>query len=196
MDHRESYQRAHLALRPIVAGITDAHLDLPTPCSEWTVRQLLRHLVGAGYDEAEVMAGHAHRDVPVDCSGSELRQRFEESSRLAVATIADEAVLTRRYPFADHDIPGWLRVSFNFLDALTHSWDLTRATQEAMEWDAALVADGFEVAGLITNAQRGPGKPFGPAVPVPSHAPAADRLLGLLGRDPAWTPATAASMTQ
>jgi hypothetical protein len=29
---------------------------------------------------------------------------------------------------------------------------------------------------------------FGPAVPVPDDAPVQDRLIGFIGRDPAWRP--------
>jgi hypothetical protein len=29
---------------------------------------------------------------------------------------------------------------------------------------------------------------YGPAVPVPDDAPVADRLMGFVGRDPAWQP--------
>ena len=29
---------------------------------------------------------------------------------------------------------------------------------------------------------------YGPRVPVPDDAPAQDRMLGFIGRDPAWRP--------
>jgi hypothetical protein len=40
---------------------------------------------------------------------------------------------------------------------------------------------------------RGPGKAFGPEVPVPDDAPSYDRLAGWFGRDPAWTPSSAST---
>jgi hypothetical protein len=40
-----------------------------------------------------------------------------------------------------------------------------------------------------TPGAFGPGvEVFGPEVTVPADAPLQDRLLGLIGRDPAWAP--------
>jgi hypothetical protein len=47
---------------------------------------------------------------------------------------------------------------------------------------------------LVSRTFGGPdqgaagGTAFGPAVAIPPEAPEFDRVLGLLGRDPAWAP--------
>ena len=68
---------------------------------------------------------------------------------------------------------------------------------------AAVTAGGHEVddaalaACLQLALDTATGDPeqrdalYGPVVPVPGDAPPLDRLLGLTGRDPAWTPAAA-----
>jgi hypothetical protein len=40
---------------------------------------------------------------------------------------------------------------------------------------------------MLSPDYQGDGKAFANPVPVPAGAPAFDRLLGLSGRDPAWS---------
>ena len=79
------------------------------------------------------------------------------------------------------------------LDELVlHGWDLARATGQAYAVDPESVQ---ACLGFVEAAARPEGVPglFGPPVPVPGDAPMLDRLVGLSGRDPAWTPAAAVS---
>ena len=67
-----------------------------------------------------------------------------------------------------------------------HGWDLARATGQpyAPDDSVVLAALGF-ASGFEPPTEAGAG-PFGPPVPVPSSAPALDRLAGATGRDPGW----------
>ena len=68
-----------------------------------------------------------------------------------------------------------------------HTWDLAQATGQ----DAALDPDECEhlLAGMVPmeDALRNSGH-YGPAVPVAADAPADERMVAFIGRDPAWTP--------
>src|SRR5689334_21668091 len=46
----------------LVAAIRADQWDLPTPCSEWTVRQLLNHLVGGQRLNTRVLSGESLPD--------------------------------------------------------------------------------------------------------------------------------------
>ena len=72
-------------------------------------------------------------------------------------------------------------------DVFMHSWDLARAGDQDPcldEDQAAMMLAGMRP---IEAMLRDSGQ-YGPAVPVPDDAPAVDRLMGFVGRDPAWRP--------
>ena len=67
-----------------------------------------------------------------------------------------------------------------------HGWDLAVATGQRLELPAGLLAHLHDTvfAGVERGREMGM---YGPAVAVPADAPTLDRILGLTGRDPAWT---------
>ena len=74
---------------------------------------------------------------------------------------------------------------------MLHGWEIARATGQPYECEPELleVVYGF-VAPLATPGQDAIRRGlFGPVVEVPDDAALLDRVLGLAGRDPAWTPA-------
>jgi uncharacterized protein (TIGR03086 family) len=76
---------------------------------------------------------------------------------------------------------------FYTTDVFMHTWDLTRATGQDDTLDPTLCAELFEGMQPIDELLRSSGQ-YGPRVPVPDDAPAQDRMLGFIGRDPAWRP--------
>jgi uncharacterized protein (TIGR03086 family) len=78
-------------------------------------------------------------------------------------------------------------------DLVIHGWDLAMATGQDHELDPDEVAHLWSSAQHMDERLRTPGAfgegviVYGPPVPVPDTAPTSHRLLGLLGRDPAWT---------
>lgn len=83
-------------------------------------------------------------------------------------------------------------------DMVLHRWDLAKATGQdgSMDpddverlWAATSALPAELLERFRTPGAFGPGiVVFGPEVPVAPDAPLQDRLLGLIGRDPAWTP--------
>ena len=73
-------------------------------------------------------------------------------------------------------------------DVFMHTWDLARATGQDDRLDpgfSAALVDGME---QMEEAIRSSGQ-YGARVSVPADADAQTRLLGFIGRDPAWKPA-------
>jgi uncharacterized protein (TIGR03086 family) len=75
-------------------------------------------------------------------------------------------------------------------ELIVHGWDLARATSQPFECDAASVEACLDVVEQFSGpgSEEVRGTAFGPVVAVPADAPALDRLIGLTGRDPGWSP--------
>ena len=69
-----------------------------------------------------------------------------------------------------------------------HSWDLARATGQSVDLDEDFAAALLGGMRRMEDVLRTSGQ-YGPPVPVPDDAPVVDRLMGFIGRDPAWRPA-------
>jgi uncharacterized protein (TIGR03086 family) len=74
-------------------------------------------------------------------------------------------------------------------DVFLHTWDLARATGQDETLDPELCAEMLAGMEPLEELIRGSGQ-YGPAVPVPEDAHVQKRLLGFIGRDPEWAPAT------
>ena len=120
-------------LRTAAASISDANREAPTPCSEWTVTQVLQHAVGDQLAwAAAIGAGTGPSENPFAPSG-----RLEES----VGDLLDAALATARAAWAgisadDLAVPtplpqGALAApaagAACALDAAVHAWDIAVA---------------------------------------------------------------------
>jgi uncharacterized protein (TIGR03086 family) len=70
-------------------------------------------------------------------------------------------------------------------DVLMHTWDLARATGQDDGLDEAECAVLYHGMAGMEEVLRASGQ-YGDAVPVPDDAPTQDKLIGFIGRDPAW----------
>jgi uncharacterized protein (TIGR03086 family) len=157
-----------------VAGIKD--LAGSTPCTEWTVRDLLNHMletqryfIGAARGEAGSPPGPTPGDVVSDNPGQDLAQARSE----VISAFSEEGVIEKTMP----------ALGIAFADQLLHGWDLARATgQDATMPDGLADAAYNMIHGRFTEEQR--KGVFAPAVPVPDDATPQQRLLGYTGRTP------------
>jgi uncharacterized protein (TIGR03086 family) len=74
---------------------------------------------------------------------------------------------------------------FYTADVFMHTWDLARASGQDGTLDADLCAELLAGMEPIEELMRSSGQ-YGPRVPVADEASAQDRMLGFIGRDPAW----------
>jgi uncharacterized protein (TIGR03086 family) len=77
------------------------------------------------------------------------------------------------------------------LDELViHGWDVARAMGQPYDVDAASLGavHGFVAQFSEPGMEEARAGLFGPVVEVPEDAPMLDRVIGLTGREPGWSP--------
>jgi uncharacterized protein (TIGR03086 family) len=178
-------------LGPMVGRITAEQVHDPTPCTELDVGQLRTHVLSWLMTFAGGLAdpgGQAPLDrlqgytVPADPAAE------VASASATMANALRGGAASRPMRLGDSAMPGEMALSMILWEYQVHGWDLARATGQPWSPPAAAAAESLEFApSMLTGDYQGEGKAFAPRVDVPATAPPLGRLLGLSGRDPAWS---------
>lgn len=191
MDIVRLHDRALDETAQLVDGVRPDQMGLPTPCSEWDVRALLTHLVGGNGRWAGVARGEPLRRGPAqgggpgaDLLGGDPAGAYRRSAAELQAAWGDPALLDRPFALPIGDLPGRAALAQHLVETVVHGWDLARATGQQPAYDPEVVRTALDFAQAHTPADRPPGGPFAPPVPVADDLPEIDRLAALLGRTP------------
>lgn len=183
---------AHSALVDIASRLTPDELDLPTPCSRWSVAQVLQHAAGDQRAYAQAITGQDGPTAdPFDPSGT-LDARpsalvgpaVEVCARAFAGVDRNGAAPT---PLPHGELPASTAAGAAALDAAVHAWDLAVATGRPSPLRDDLSAELLVAARQIVEPLRqwGAYAAIVPADPASPSTPT-DELLRYLGRDPRW----------
>lgn len=179
MDPLVAHQRAQDAFSGVLAGVSPDRLDAPTPCTEWTVSDLIDHVIG-GNEHVETWSGGP--DEP-PARPENLVAAHQAAASAAHAVFARPEGMSTAFKLPFGEIPGKIFIGMRTTDVLTHAWDLAAATGQSTDLDPELAAQQLAAArGFVGPQIRGPGKPFAEEQPCPSGRPPADQLAAFLGR--------------
>jgi uncharacterized protein (TIGR03086 family) len=164
----------------LVEGVRSDQLGSPTPCTEWTVQQLIEHLVGG----TQYLSSAARGREPTpnaNVTTADFRRGVADVLEALEVPGASERTCVSPLGFE------WAvsqAVAGTFMDVLIHTWDLARATGQDEKLDPALV-EACTAMFLPEMPQRGRAAGIiGPAVEVGDGASPQDRLLAAMGRHP------------
>jgi len=187
MDSVAMLQRVADQTTGVIDKVVPDQLGYPTPCTEWTVRDLINHLTGG----ATMFAVSAEQgSVPDelmgqlmggDNLGDDYKGAWKAASTHAMAAFGQPGVLekTVRLPFGE--MPAGIALNIAIFDVATHATDLARATGQTIT-DTELLEAALEMGRQMVGPElRQPGV-FDTEQPAPADAPIADRLLAFAGR--------------
>jgi uncharacterized protein (TIGR03086 family) len=181
-------ERSFVATRTIVAGIKPDQLGDATPCTEWTVRDVLNHVIGT----TQMFTARARGESsdwdpfghPSNVGGDDVVATYNTATSDAVSAWrkrGTDGVVTLNVG----DVPAEVALNIQFTDNLVHSWDIARATGQSFTVPEDLVAVAWEfLDGNLAEGSRGEGKNFAAPVEVPADSPVLDRLIAYAGRQP------------
>jgi len=161
----------------------------PTGCGEWTVRDLVAHVVG-GQRLATLLLHGAARDEGLaalagDFLGDDPSAAFAHEHTACVAAFREPGALERTCAHPMGDIPATMLLGFRIGDLTLHSWDLAHATGTDETLDPVLVETVWANVSPLGDAIAQTGVfGEGPSGTVPGDAPLQARLLDFTGRRP------------
>ena len=169
----------------IVAGISRDQLEAATPCPEWTVRDLLNHMIGSYEAVASGGAGEPLDPSGIDYTAEDYVAAFESATSKAGAAFSAPGALEKPFAMPWGETQGEALLGLVVTETVVHGWDLAQATSQEIpvddvaEWIYQMSTGMMEPQG---NFPRGTN--FGPPVDVPDDAPVQDKMLAYFGRQP------------
>jgi uncharacterized protein (TIGR03086 family) len=164
-----------------VAAVPDGRWDDPSPCEDWTARDVLRHVV----DTQASTPSYAGIEIKLERSVDDDPEGAWDEARDAMQDLLDDPVqagTTYEGMFGETKLEKTVD-TFIGLDLVVHAWDIARATGQDETMPPADVHQLFGRVKDMGDMLRTNGV-CGPEVEVAADAPEQDRLLGLLGRTP------------
>ena len=174
----------------------DDQLTDPTPCTEYTLGDLVQHVRVLA--EAFTVAGRKEQPAggskPPPLGDASLLSddwRAETADWLEqlVVTWSDPAAWEGTAWIAGFEAPASAVGITASNELVIHGWDVARASHQAIELDDAALAPSREFVAMMSGpgSEEARGDVFGPAVPVPAGASTLDEVVAGNGRDPAWS---------
>ena len=191
MDTYEALEQATTATEKIVAGVQPSQLGTATPCTEWDVRSLLNHVLGAMSLGAALLTDSTpeHPSPPgglpdVDLVGDDPATGYQAAAEALLGAARTTGALEGAHQTPLGEMPGALLGGILTLDLLVHGWDLARATGQDATFDADLTAHVLGFAEQAIAPEMRDGGLVGPVVGIDAGASVMDRLVGHMGRTP------------
>jgi uncharacterized protein (TIGR03086 family) len=172
----KSFRHAH----DVISRVRSDQYDDETPCREWTVREVLEHIIGVVAGLGAAAAGEPPGAFTL---GPDPAAQFEEASAAALAAWRRPGVLDELVDGGPGPMPGRVLARINLLDTATHTWDLATATGQPSSLPDEVANTALEASLATIGPEIRAGR-FGPEVAAPAGAGPTERLVAFLGRTP------------
>ena len=184
MDGAEALERAGRGFRQLLDQVEPDDWARPTPCDEWSVGDLVNHVVGGNFRYVMILAGEPAdavlRTREQDWLGSDPLGSFDDAFARVTEAFSAPGILAAavRHPKAGAITAAQLRL-LRVNELTVHAWDLARAIDSDGRLDERVVSwllEGLEPLRSTVGLYES-----NPADDLPAASPQGS-LLRLLGR--------------
>ena len=189
VDEIALLRRAGCEFQRRLAAITSYQLLQPTPCKEWTVRDLVGHVVGESIMSVRLLHGADAESAMVgldgDILGDDASAAFEAAASAELVAFEASDATERIVHHPAMDMPVAQLLGFRIGGLALHAWDLARSSGGDETLDSELVeAVWAQLSPMASFIAETGVFGVGPSGDVGEGAPLQVRLLDLSGRRP------------
>lgn len=180
-----------------VHAVAESQWNAPTPDTEWSVADLVHHLIEEHQWAPPLLRGldlesagkvvEGSRTLPVHGGvGANLAELWAEVAAASADAVTADGALDREVELSRGVTAVRTYLGEMVFDLTVHSWDLGKAIGYADELPrplAEFVLAGFKDAGDLSGTGM-----FAKPVDIGDDQSPVDRLVAATGRDPSWRP--------
>lgn len=133
----------------VVATLDREHWDMPSPCTGWSVFDVVDHVVAGERFTVEVLGGASLAEAVETQAGLDVRNADvlgQVTEAAAHALAAFDGSLDRIVQHRVGAISARRMLGFRIIDQLGHTWDVATSIGQAVTLDPAALAVGVQIA--------------------------------------------------
>jgi uncharacterized protein (TIGR03086 family) len=183
MEPTEQLSHILPTLSSTVDRIQATQMNDPTPCSNFTVHDVLNHMIVLGGTFAHLFRGEQPPEItPPNADGRVPSAEFRHTMDDLLASVRSVGALERTIAAPIGAMPGSTFARFVAFDGLMHGWDLARSTGVSFEVPVEVVAAVDQFAHVALTADLRDGDTFKDPTNPPPDADPIERLAAFSGR--------------
>ena len=188
MDQFDAFDVAHAEFERRLRLVRDDQWTDPTPCAEWTVHDLVNHVVSSARTYALMVNGcsreQASGDLGAEALGDDPLAAFLHHDEALHDAFRQPGALERVCMHPMGDVSGALLLRARGTEGAIHTWDLARAIGADEHLDPRLVDHALRHLIDMSEVFVEAGAIAPPTGPTDESVEPQTRMLRLAGRNP------------
>jgi len=174
----EQFQLATDSFTNLVAGVRPDQLANKTPCPEWSVQELISHVVTGNLMFTRLITG---AEPPAVDAVRDPVEAITVSSKALREAASAEGVLGKTYVTPMGERTGGRLMAIRVVELSVHGWDLAKATGQKLDLPEDIIETCYKVLRPMLSEDRN-GLPYAAEQQTGPEAGQTDRLAAFAGR--------------